>query len=219
MSRRLRDSGTDRGAVRRAALVCAGLLLAGGCFDPDQALQSEHERRNFEERIGRLEKDLVARDDVIRRQARQIQVLQGFDNEERLAQVPHAVRIEIDPLTGGYDEDRRPGDDGVVVYLRPYDADHDVVKAGGSVRVQVLDLAAPTGAQLLSETVVDAANLRKTWYGKFLTSHYTIRCPWRAGPPLRPAVTVRVEFLDLLSGHTFEQVRQVNVRLAPASRP
>lgn len=196
-----------------AALLCCGCPPPNGT----QTIAEAQRLRDLEERTRRLEGDLAARDDVIRRQADQIRELQQQAAGAPAAQLSHASRIELDAMTGGYDADGSPGDDGVVVYVRPYDVDGDSLKAAGSVRVQVLDLAAAGDAQTVGEVSLDAAALRKTWYGKLMTSHYTIRCPWRAGPPQHADLVVRVQFIDLLTGKPFEEVRQVKVRL-PAAR-
>lgn len=203
-----------RGIFPRLVAVAVSSLAAAGCGDANRTLSEEGDRRAATEKIALLEREVVSRDDTIRAQAKQIQGLRGVSGD-RLAAVPHAASIELASLTGGYDDDHEAGDDGVVVYFRPIDGDGDVIKAAGSVRIQLHDLANPQGSQRIGEYVLDSANLRKQWYGKLLTSHYSIKCPWRAGPPAHPDITVRVQFLDFVSGQSFERVKQVHVTLPP----
>jgi hypothetical protein len=180
-------------------------------------MQEAQERRALEERIAQLERQVVEREDTIRQQSRQIQTIQGLGAEERLTRIPHAVRIELDSLTGGYAPPGRVGDEGVVVYLRPYDRDGDVVKAAGRVRIRLTDPEAPESARDLGEYWFDEEALRKAWYGRLMTSHYTLRCPWRAGPPANPNITVHVKFYDLVTGQSYEQVAQARVTLPPSA--
>lgn len=210
--------GRTSGVERSAAIVALLCALPSGCDDAGRKTVKEaQEQRALEGRIRELEREVVSRDDLLRAQARQIQAMQGMGGPERLQRLPHAVRIELDALTGGFDSDKQTGDEGVVVYLRPYDSDNDVIKAAGAARVVLVDLAASGEAKTLGECVLDEAGLRKAWYGRFMTGHYTIKCPWRGSPPTRPEVTVRVQFIDAVTGETFEQVKLVKVTLPPQS--
>src|SRR5262249_7706946 len=101
---------------------------------------------------------------------------------------------------------------------KAFDADGDVIKAAGTATVQALDLAAGPEGQLLAECNLDEAALRKAWYGQFMTSHFTVKCPWRPGRTARGDVTIRVRFVDLVTGKPFEAVKQVNVATA-STRP
>lgn len=196
--------------LRRFA-VCS-LIAVVGCVDSEKTVQEAREKHDLERKVAELERELQARDHTGRSQQAQIQTLQSIDGE-RLKLIPHADRVEIDPLSGGYGGDARSGSEGVAVYLRPFDEDGDPAKAAGSVEVQVLDLAAPPDRQLLAECKLDPAALRKTWYTKFMTAHYTLKCPWKSGPPAHDVVTLRIRFVDLLTGRTFDLVKQVNVKL------
>ena len=80
--------------------------------------------------------------------------------------------IVLDRLSGGYDDDGRPGDDGVVVYVRPVDKVGDALKTAGAIRVQVFDLAEGEG-HLVGDCFVPAEKAGEIWYGKLLTYHFT----------------------------------------------
>jgi len=193
--------------------VCT-VIVATGCIDSGKTVQDAREQNNLERKVADLERELQARDQTLRDQRRQIQTLQGIDGDgERLKLIPHADRIEIDPLSGGYGGDARSGSEGLVVYLQTFDQDGDPIKAAGSVDLEVLDLNAPPDRQLIAECKYDPAALRQTWYSKFLTSHYTLKCPWKSGPPPRATLTLRARFVDLVTGKTFELVKQVKVNL------
>ncbi len=204
-------------SMNRLRLIAAMLAIAAigcipGCFDSEKTVQEAKQRHDLERKVADLERELQTRDQTGRAQHAQIQTLQGID-PDRMKLIPHADRVEIDPLSGGYGGDARSGSEGVAVYLRTFDDEGDPVKAAGSVELQVLDLAAPPDRQLLAECKLDGAALRKTWYSKFMTGHYTLKCPWKNGPPQHSALTIRVRFTDLLTGRVFDLVKQVNVKL------
>src|SRR5207249_3095312 len=121
---------------------------------------------------------------TIERQTEQIQTLQAFGGPKRMPLMGVVTKVTLEDLSGGYDQDNKPGDDGIVAYLQPRDAEGDVVKAAGAIQLQIRDLANPPGAELIQECRWTPEEARKVWYGRFLTSHYTLRCPWgSAGPP------------------------------------
>lgn len=203
---------TKRLRLFATMLAVVAIGCAPGCFDSEKTVQEAQQRHDLERRVAELERELQARDQTGRTQQAQIQTLQGIDGE-RLKLIPHADRVEIDSLSGGYGGDARSGSEGVAIYLRPFDEEGDTTKAAGSVEIQVLDLAASPDRQLIAECKLDPAGLRKTWYSKFMTGHYTLKCPWKAGPPQHAILTVRVHFTDLLTGRSFDLVKQVSVKL------
>lgn len=198
------------------APILAAILLAGvsGCpgeqSEPTIKLQQQVDSLTVEhERLGRelenTQAALTAAEDRIR-------TLQNLPKDVFFFSVD---RIELDRMTGGADYDGKPGDDGVTVYLRPRDADGDVLKAAGEIKVQLFDLTEKP-AELGLYLINDPEELRKSWLGKFLTNYYVVKCPWdpKIGPPTHSEVTVRVTFLDYLTGRVFVESKLLNVTLA-----
>lgn len=194
-------------AVLRPAVCLALLVLPAGCDESGVTIAELRQRNNsLERQLGQLQRDHVALQEELKQRKAQITRLQRLGTR-RLDLLNPAARIEIDRLSGGYDEDGLPGDEGVVVYLRPIDAEGDVVKATGEIEIQLWDLAASTEEVLIGQYVLDAVHARKLWHGKFMTYHYTIRCPWRERPPRHDEVTVRVQFTDYVSGEVLTDQR------------
>jgi hypothetical protein len=155
----------------------------------------------------------VALQEELKNRKAQITRLQSM-GARRLDLLNPAARIEIDRLSGGYDEDGLPGDEGVLVYVKTIDAEGDVIKAAGEIEIQLWNLAASGEELLIGQYVLDAVHARKRWYGKFMTYHYTIRCPWRAEPPRHDEVTVRVLFTDYVSGEVLRDQRVCRINTA-----
>ena len=165
-----------------------------------------------------LERKLLAGDARISDLQEQVQTLQGL-GPERLNALFVVDRLELGSLTGGADYDGVPGDDGVTVYLRPLDADGHVLKAAGEIIVELLDTGVPGSPRSLGQYVYnDPSELGKLWHGRFLTDHYTIRCPWdpATGPPTRREVVINVTFYDFLTGKRLTATRAVTVELPDA---
>ncbi len=187
------------------------MLAAGGCRSGAERgkilRDNDALRRNKE----RLERTVAQRDATIAAQQKQLEDLQGFD-PDRPVGVFSPVKLEIASLSGGADYDGRPGDDGITVYIRPRDADGDIVKVPGWIKVQLVDntnLGSPRVLGVFSFDDLD--KVRKTWHGKFGTQHFTLKCPFPSGMelPRSRRVLVSAEFTDLLTGKTLTASKEV----------
>ena len=126
----------------------------------------------------------------------------------------HVVDVQLTKYTGLYDEDKDGQIDQLLVYLRPVDADGDVVKAAGHVTVQLWDLSGKQPGALLSEWQVSSVDLREQWFSSFMTVNYRLRFPLQTqwvDPAL--SLTVRVLFKDYLTGQEHMRQRPIKARL------
>lgn len=203
------------GTVRSIRVIFAVSLLvaASSCSNPGRRAELVQQSDSFRRENQRLERLVADRDGAIARLNRQIENLQTFETD-RPANLFAPVKLEIASLSGGADYDNRPGDDGVTVYLRPRDADGHVVKAPGAIRVQLLD-----NSDLKNPRVIgvydfsDPETIRRSWYGKFGTQHYTLKCPFPEGAavPESRKIVIHVEFVDFLTGAVLTAAKEVTV--------
>jgi uncharacterized coiled-coil protein SlyX len=203
------------GAVLALLVPLAGCDAFGGGSQETRRLEQQVAAQK--EHITKLEADVVALKQTVDEQREQIRTLQAL-GPERLDELVYPVRIELDRLTGGYDDDGRPGDDGVVAYVHPIDADGHIIKAAGSIVMEVFDLAASAEARLVTRAELDVPNTRKAWYGRLWTHHFTVRCPWpppARKPPAHRDLTVKVQFTDLLTGKTLTAQKAVTIEFPP----
>ena len=159
----------------------------------------------------RLERTVAQRDETNASLQKQVGNLKGFP-PDRPVDMFAPVKLEIASLSGGADYDGKPGDDGITVYLRPRDADGDVVKVPGRMKIQLVDNTDLGSPRVLGVCVFDDLNeVRKTWHGKFGTQHFTLKCPFRAGMELPKSrrILVSAEFIDLLTGATLTAGKEV----------
>lgn len=166
------------------------------------------------ETIARQNDELAAQKATIDTLEKRVETVRAIRPED-LRKLFHPVKLEIDSLSGGYDTDGRPGDDGVVVYLRPLDDDGDALKVAGQITIQLYDLAAPPGENLIAEYVIPVDEARELWYGKLMTQHYTVRCPWQHSPPRHPEITISASFVDYLTQRVISAQKTCTVKLPP----
>ncbi len=200
---------------RRRWLPLIGVMLVAlsACRSPGQWARLTKNNDALRRDNERMQRIVAQRDGTIARLHRQIEQLEGF-GPGRPAGLFAPVKIEIASLSGGAEYDDKPGDDGVTVYIRPRDAEGDVVKVPGRFTIQLIDntnLASPRRLGLY--VFDDPGELGKLWHGKFATNHYTLRCPFPPGAklPATRRVTVQAEFVDYLTGATLTAVKEVRL--------
>jgi len=157
---------------------------------------------------------------VVIDQQKQIRTLRRL-GDERLKKIFHVQAIRLGQYTGGADFDGQAGDDGIKVYLRPIDQRGDTIKAAGEVKIRLYDLAAPAGKNLIGEYNWPVEKMAGAFSGGFMTYHFSFECPWKSGPPQHREITVRVEFVDYLTGRHFsaQKLCKVDVASEPATKP
>ncbi|MCD6304187.1 MAG: hypothetical protein J7M21_04415, partial [Planctomycetes bacterium] len=200
---------TRRMAV--AALLAAGALAMPGCRDGQVATDNADliaAASRLRRRVDELEKTLARRD-------RQVANLQAL-GEKRLEKLYTVRRIALGRATGAVDIDGNTGDDAVKVYLEPIDQYGSVIKAAGEVTIQLYDLAAKPGENLLAQYHYDVEATAGAWRSGFVAYYYVFTCPWKDRRPSRGEVTVRVVFLDYLTGREFSRQTVCTVHLPPA---
>ena len=152
------------------------------------------------------------RSELARKQKR-IDTLVGL-GPDRLKKLYYTTGIKLGQYTGGADLNGQAGDDGIKVFLRPIDTNGDTIKAAGSVTVQLYDLAQPADKTLIGEYKWSVDEVAKAFSGGFLTYHFSFTCPWKSGPPKHDGITVRVEFIDYLTGKTLSVQKLCKVDLS-----
>ncbi len=126
-------------------------------------------------------------------------------------------QVCLGPGTGGYDDDKYPGDEALRVVVEPRDSDGHTVKAPGSVHLDVLQIT-PEGLKTpLSSWEFSEQDLRPRWHNGLLCTGYLLILPWKTWPTSeRLRVVARFRLAD---GRLFETDRDVRVRLLPPGIP
>lgn len=204
-----------------AALIISA--VAGGCNLNKPTLDDTARLtriQQLEDQLAEKVRLLARRDAQLREQANIVQRLRRLDGDRGLDALIHVDRIEIERLSGGYDDNGDGIDEGVRVHLRLFDQHGETMRATGSVLVKLLDLAAPSGQRDMGRMELNPQQLNALWFGRFLTKHYTVKVPWPAGmgSPQHKQITTVVVFTDLLSGRSFDAQRVVDVSLAAPGR-
>ena len=211
--------------TRRGPLPVAGILtlLAAtccGCLDRNQIDPTLAERDQARQEARKLRKELEQLRTRLAEREKQVENLLAL-GDKRLDKLYLVQRVRFGSATGGIHLDKKPGHDGIKVFLEPIDQHGSVIKAPGAVTIQLFELASPEAKNLLAEYRFDLDETAKHWSSGFLAHHYSFPCRWKARLPKHGEITVRVEFLDYLTGkkHTPQQVVKIALPAAPATQP
>lgn len=113
-------------------------------------------------------------------------------------------------LTGGYDFDRQPGHEGVMVVIEPQNKKSEYVPVTGAVTVEVQDLAKSGLSGRVGKWKFDPIeareHLKKTAFGKGVH----LELPWPGPPPENRDLEVRVQ-LQLADGRTLSTKMKILV--------
>jgi len=175
----------------------------------------QRELQAGQEEVRRLEAQLSAEQETSRTLRAQLAEARG-QGQGWLETLVTPVKIELERMSGGYDNDGRTGDDGIVLYVQPIDRDGQVIKSAGTLKVTLLDLANPPERRQIAEYNFDAPTLRAKWYGRLLTHHFTVHCPWPGGqPPAHDEVTAHVVYADTLTGRSMTAQAVYKIKFPP----
>jgi hypothetical protein len=197
------------------SIFLTAAALAGGCKSRSDLVEAELRLKDRQLREIASERDrLCALNDAYENSVR------GgppCPQPGRGGSAPVDVRgVEVGRGTGGIDEGRGPGDEGIQVVIVPRDGDGSAVKAPGSARVTAIQVS-PEGMKTpLSTWEVSPPYLRRNWKTGLLSSGYYVALPWQV-MPTSEKLRVVVQF-QTPDGAMFESERDIQVRL-PHLRP
>ena len=210
----------NRNRVSRLVLPSLLFLLGlAGCHNTNEQLVEaelrtrERELREAREAATRLE----YHNEALQRELWTLHHGAARVPPEMLSQVTSVQRIVLGRQTGGYSDERHPGDQALQVVLEPRDGEDQRVKAPGAAHIDVLEINAQGFKTPLSSWDIPPEQLRRTWREGLFGTGYYILLPWKV-LPTTPSLRVIVR-LTLPDGRTFEADRDVKVHLPNQSAP
>ncbi|MFL5330952.1 MAG: hypothetical protein ACJ8C4_18820 [Gemmataceae bacterium] len=127
----------------------------------------------------------------------------------------HAVvkEVQIGRGSGGIDEDRHPGDEGILLVIVPLDTDGSAVKVSGTLHITALQIT-PEGLKVpLSSWDVSGAYLMRNWRSGLLSTGYYVSLPWQVVPCYEKLRVIAT--FTTTDGAVFEAERDLGIHLGP----
>src|SRR5262245_47958180 len=216
-------TGTKKLKARsqKATLHIAFWLLAFGFFFGLAGCRSsdlvEAELRTRERQLRELREELYRTESYNQALQREVHDFQhgaaAKVTPEQASQTYTIKEIVLGRQTGGYDDDRWPGDEALQAVVEPRDPDGHAIKAPGALHVLALEVS-PEGLKTpLSSWEVPPDQLRRTWRSGLLSTGYYVILPWKAWPSSDRLRVVAQ--LTLADGRMFEADKDVSIRATP----
>jgi hypothetical protein len=210
---------------RRAAAVrwFAGIILplliatAGGCFggNPSAAnIQLRKDNQQLSDQIDQLNRQHAADQATIKVLQSGAATVPSLP-QARLDELFTTAGLRLEKLTGGYRPDpNKIGDVMVKVYAVPTDQYGDPIKAAGSFKVELFDLALSTNNRI-GQWDFDLKTAESRWYSVLFLYDYVLNCPWQT-VPTHSDLLLRVSFTDALTQRTFTVDKPITIQPPPA---
>lgn len=142
----------------------------------------------------------------------QIKALSALPKDQQVNPYELAT-IRVARISNFFDKDGDGKQEKLIVYIQPVDAEGDIVKAAGTVSVQLWNLNNPNGEALLGQWKVEPDELRKLWFDSFTTGYrLTFDRPETVGVFSEP-LTLKVTFMDYLTGKSFRAQQVIKPNL------
>jgi hypothetical protein len=184
-------------------------FLLAGCQKRNESQPLLVKIEQLAQETARLQEDLAQSNAENEQLKKQLQVLSGLPDEVKLDSLYRLQKVKIHRYTDVLDEDKDGKMEKLVVYLQPIDDQGDVIKATGTVDVQLWDLGQSNGEALLGQWSVEADELKKRWV-TFLVTNYRLTFDLAEKMErLESPLTVKVTFTDTLSGKVFNEQRVI----------
>jgi hypothetical protein len=135
-----------------------------------------------------------------------VQVLSNLPAGSKIEHLYDLQKIKITRYTNLYDRDKDGKKEKLLVYIQPIDEQDDIVKATGSVDVELWDLEKNDGEAKLGSWHVTPAELTKLWCATLITINY--RLPFDVAGIItgeEKKLVVKVTFTDYPSGKVFKE--------------
>jgi hypothetical protein len=186
------------------------LVIITGCENSNSKSPFIDEINALKQEKTQLREQIEESEKEVEQLKEQVQVLSGLPGEKTAKNLYNVQKIKVTRYTNLYDKDGDGRYEKLIVYLQPIDEEGDVVKATGSVDVQLWDLNKEGDKALLGEWHTGPEELKKLWFATIITINY--RMTYDVSEIIseyKEALTVKVTFTDYLTGKVFKDQREI----------
>ena len=192
--------------------VLCFLFFAAGCENANSIRTPLVEQiGNLTEQKKLLENQLEQSKAENKQLTKQMHVLSSLPEHLKGENLYRLQNIEIGKYTGFFDKDEDDTKEKLIVYIQPIDEEGDIIKATGTVDVQLWDLDSPEVNQaMLGQWRVEPGELKKLWFASLITINY--RLTFDIADKVKSfdePLTVKVTFTDYLSGKVFKEQKVI----------
>lgn len=207
----MKNSKFDTRISLALLLLCFCTLITAGCEETSSRKSSLTEQVSLLKQEKKQLAHQVEQSETENEQLKkQIQVLSDLQPQVEPEDIYNLQRIKISRYTNFYDKDKDGKKEKLIVYIQPIDANGDVIKAAGTVDVQLWDLNKAEDEALLGQWHITADELHERWFATILIINYRLTFDITGiVDKFDEPLTVKVTFTDYLSGKVFKEQRVI----------
>jgi outer membrane murein-binding lipoprotein Lpp len=180
-------------------------VALAGCNGSSANVELRRQVADLQQQTDQLQSDLQScRQENSGLQQRMATLAQARE-DANLASLYNLTGIKIGRFTGLYDKDDDGEIESLIVYIQPMDDTGDIIKAPGSVQVELWNLNNAENS-LISQWNIEPEKLKELWFSTVLTINYrlTFDISNKLDEFSQP-LTVKVRFVDYMTGKTFNE--------------
>jgi cell division protein FtsB len=207
-NRKKQDTGyriqnMGRAIFRTSLFVFIFLFFSSGCNSGKSENKLRLQVKSLTDENAKLTNQVEKLTSENEQLQKQNTVLQDLPDSVKGVNLYKLETVKISSYSGLFDENNKGKPDTLVVLIQPIDNYGDIIKAAGSVEVELWDLNKPQNQALIGKWHVSPEELKKDWVS-FLATDYRLSFDI-AGKidKLTEPLTLKVTFTDYLSGKVF----------------
>ena len=186
-------------------ILLTTLLIFAGCEGDNHVKLLEDKNAQLEKENRQLQKDVEAVKTENQQLTGQVTTLSQLSPGIRIDSLYKLESVKLTRYTNFYDKDKTGTKEKLIVYIQPIDAEGDIIKASGSVEIELWNLNKNTDeGALLAKWTVGPDELKKMWFATVMTENYRLVFDI-AGivKSFDQPYTVKMTFTDYVSGKVF----------------
>ncbi len=188
-------------------VLLTSLLIFAGCEGDNHVKLIEDKNAQLEKENRQFQKDVEAVQAKNQQLVNQLKSLAELSPEVRIDSLYELESVKLTRYTNFYDRDKDGRKEKLIVYIQPVDSQGDIIKASGSVDVELWDLnKADDKDALLAKWQVSPDELKKMWFAGVMKANY--RFVFDITDIVKSfdkPLTVRATFTDYVSGKVFTE--------------
>jgi cell division protein FtsB len=155
--------------------LLALLLIFAGCEGDNHVKLLEDKNAQLEKENRQLQQDIEAARAENSKLANQIESLVELSPEVRIDSLYELESVKLTRYTNFYDRDKDGRKEKLIVYIQPVDSQGDIIKASGSIEIELWDLNKDDDkGALLAKWQIEPDELKKMWFATIVTSNYRL---------------------------------------------
>ncbi|MBN2588287.1 MAG: hypothetical protein JXA96_00360 [Sedimentisphaerales bacterium] len=185
------------------------LFFFSGCNSGNEYAKLKTQIKNLNKENTQLTKQVEQISDENKQLKSQISVLQELPENVKGENLYQLVNVKIHNYSTLYDENKDEKLDTLIVRIQPIDNYGDVIKAAGSIEVELWNLNKPEGQAQIGTWQVNPEELKKTWNSTLIKNFRLKFDISEKIEKFEEPLTLKIIFTDYLTGKIFREQKVI----------